>query len=82
MIVASTQDKMQRAVQAMVRALEGKINVRSQIVINTHTVEQVNGFSCLEYTITRTKNIDLEIKTIIFKKCSTRKTLIKKRRII
>jgi hypothetical protein len=53
-------------------ALKGKMNVSTKIVINNITLEQVNSFNYLEYTITVSNNTDLEIKMNRFNQmCST-----------
>jgi hypothetical protein len=74
-IVARTEDDMQRAVYALnnvaikynlkisvnktkTMVLKGKVNVRPQIVLNNHIIEQVNSFNYLGYTIAVTNNKD------------------------
>jgi hypothetical protein len=42
--------------------LKGKVNMRPKIVLNNHTIEEVNSFNYLGYTIAITSNKDLEIK--------------------
>jgi hypothetical protein len=42
-------------------AVKGKMNVRTKIVINNHTIEEENSFNYLGYTITVRSKIDLEI---------------------
>jgi hypothetical protein len=47
--------------------MKGKTNVRTKTVINNNIIEQVNSFNNLGYTITVTKNRDLEIKMDLIK---------------
>jgi hypothetical protein len=44
------------------KAMKGKTNMRTKIVINNNIIGQVNTFNYLGYTITLSNNRDLEIK--------------------
>jgi hypothetical protein len=63
-------------------AMKGKMNARTKIVINNNTIEQVNIFNYLGYTITLSNNRDLGIERNRFNQiCSTiRRTLNNKTR--
>jgi hypothetical protein len=53
-------------------AVIGKMNVSTNIIINNHIIEQINGFIFLSYTIPVTNNRDLEIEMSIFSQmCGT-----------
>jgi hypothetical protein len=60
----------------------GKINARTNTVINNNIIEHVNNFNYLEYAIAVSNNTDLEIKMNRFNQfCSTiRRTLNNKTR--
>jgi acetylglutamate synthase len=65
----------------MTMAMKGKMNVRSNTVINNNIIERTNCFNYLEYTITVLNRRDLEIKMNGFNQmCSTIKTQEKRHR--
>jgi hypothetical protein len=58
-------------------AMKGEMNVRIKIVISSHITEEENSYKYLEYSITITRNRDLEIKMNTFNQisCTERRTL-------